>query len=222
MKKLLTVCLLVYASHALAQIKSTEVDSLIKNKTFTFIVSDVKKRPGLNGISGSSNNYAAAYNINPSVMTPLQSQKITSIPIGGNGSYVQTEYYRLSQLDGSYFTSYQLYKKDKNLSSKDTYAIYLIQGREQLTLNSLQNPSTVAKIKSSDFYAIQSADYELKSAKKNNGKWLLTYHLKNGDQAQAFYLNINPDGSAILTQQATRESTTVLQGFITPSSSTNI
>lgn len=166
MKKFLIICLLAYTSYVSAQGKSTEVDSLIKNKTFTFIVSEVKKRSGLNGITGTSNNYAASYNINPSVMTPLQSQKITSKPIGGNGSYVQTEYYRLSQLDGSYFTSYQLDKKNKNLSLKDNYAIYLIQGREQLTINSLQNPTTVAKIKSSDFYAIQSADYELKSAKK--------------------------------------------------------
>ena len=67
-------------------------------------------------------------------------------------------------------------------------------------------------IKNSDFKSFLTANYILRSVKKKNGKWALTYRVKDGSAKRIFYLDVEPDGSAYLTQTAG-----ILYGFIMPS-----
>lgn len=212
MKKLLTVCLLAYASHALAQIKSTEVDSLIKNKTFKFVVTEVKQKYPM---KASSNNLPIpeSDNVNAALTTPAQRLEITSTPIAASGEYVREQYNKLERVDATYTTAFQESGKKKSVSANTNYAFYLIQEQDKIEVNSAKNPTAIYKIKTSDFYSISNSNYKLKSVKKNNGKWVLTYHIKDGDKSNIFYLDVNSDGSAVLTNGAA----TILNGFIVPS-----
>ena len=215
MRKFLLVCLLAYAATAAAQEKSgLPVADLIKSRSFVFVVSDVQKKPGFNGVYGYGSQ-PRYINPNPSAMTISQSERVTSLTPGASGSNVQVEYYRLSQLDGSYFTAYNI-PQPRNSNSIDDKGeqIYLTQKGNGIIISESKNPKSVAELKNAGAYTLSANNYKIKSSKKSDGSLTLTYTLKGGDQKQTFYIDVDQLGNAVLIQEPTKEFTTYMYGKI--------
>ncbi len=216
MKNLIIAYLLAYATPLIAQHKLINVDSLIKNKKFVFVTTEIEKKPGFNGSYGFSKPNGAAYNVNPAVMTIRQSFNITSREPGSTGSHIQEEYYRLSELDGSYFTAYNIAIDKKKEISTNGFSLFLIQDTNNLALSNLLNPSSINAIKKSEFFGLGRESYETEYNRKNSGTWLITYKIKDENKRHTFYLEVKQNGIATLTQEPEKEYTTILTGFVAP------
>lgn len=206
MKKLLTICLLAYCTQVVAQNKSANIDSLIKGKSFTLVIDRVSDR---------SNRTAADYqptapNVNAALLTMSDRQKLTTAPVVGVGEYANNYARVVESRDAGYVTAFQ------NVNNKNTLngnqVIYLVQKQDQMLISKSESPFSLYKIGSAEYYTRDSKNYQVKSFKRNNGNWVLTYHLKEGKKNRTFYIDVKPDGSAVLKD----ESTAVFYGYIEP------
>lgn len=205
MKKLLTLCLLAYCAQSLAQNKSADIDSLIKGKTFTFII---------DGVSDPSNKSAAYQpsipNVNAALLTMSDRQKLTTAPVVGVGEYANNYAKVVESRDAGYTTAFQ------NVNNKNTsngnQVIYLVQKQDQLLISESESPFSLSKIGSDEYYTLDSKNYQVKYFKRNSGNWVLTYHLKDGKKSRTFYIEAKPNGSATLKDG----STAVFYGYIKP------
>jgi len=213
MKKILLICLLAYLAPAAAQEKIDKLSKSIEDKNFAFVVSEIKKKPGFNGSSGYNFKTANFTQQNPSTLSTQTSKMITSSSPVDNSELIR--YYRLSALDGSYFTAYNIDNSLKS-TSNDTVAeaIYLIQKNNELLISTVKNPNSVNEIMQKDFYAMKESTYKLKHSKKNKSSQVLTYILGSGNNKSKIYLEIFSDGKATLQQEAKAETTTFLNGYI--------
>lgn len=212
MKKFILSCFIAYASTAVAQDKlSISIADLIESKRFVFVVNDIEKKPGFNGVSGYA-PYVFTDSPNPSAMTVRQSYNVTSLPVNKD---IQRQYYKLSQSDGSYFEAHNLSgnKTAPTVEDKDKQ-IYLSQNDGAITISESKNPKSVAEIQISDNYVLAAENYKMKSSKKSDGSVTLKYTLKSDNQKQTFYLNVDKEGDAVLIQQPTKEFTTYMYGKI--------
>ncbi|RZL47501.1 MAG: hypothetical protein EOP00_11800 [Pedobacter sp.] len=218
MKKLLIVCLLAYFTPSFGQKSSINIDSLIESQHFTFIVTEIQKKPGFNGVSNVPVNPVYTYQYNPSVTTPSQKANIVNMSLGSNGIHRQQEFYRLSVLDGSYRNTYQQNDKtQKKVINGQRYEVYFIQEKDKIEISEQQNPSSLDVVMNDVLISYAKPGVNITSKKKKNGNWLITYGLKNQDETRKFYMDIEKDGKATLTQSAQKTSTTILYGYILPS-----
>jgi hypothetical protein len=215
MKKIILVCLCFIGLQAVAQKKiNQELSKLVDIKNFVFIVSEIKKKPGFNGSSYSNMPRVNTSQLNPSTLSIEASKNLTSMVPGSSGSNRQVEYYRLSQLDGSYFTAYNIKNPSLSTDQKLDSVVYLIQKDSQLVISTAKNPSSVNEIIKKDFYVLANSSYKLKANKKTKSSQILTYTLGNGASSNKIYLEIFADGKAILQNESSPESTTYLYGHI--------
>ena len=212
MRKFILFGLLAYASTAHAQNKSNlSVADLIESKRFVFVVHEIEKRAGLNGVSPYATN-TFLNRANPSVMTIRQSYNVTSLPI--HNAY-QQDYYRLTKSDGSYFSVNSLNGKTIALTEEDKGKhIYLTQNGGSIMISEAKNPKSVGELQVFGDYVLAADSYKLKSSKKSDGSVKFKYTLKGNDQKQTFYLNVDKKGNAVLIQQPTDEFTTYMYGKI--------
>ncbi len=212
MRKFILFGLLAYASTAHAQNKSNlSVADLIESKRFVFVVNDVKKKPGLNGVSGLS-SFIYHDKPNPSVMTVRQSYNVTIL---NWGKAVAQDYYRAAQSTGSYFEVYDIKdNKNSNTVNNNGENIYFTQNDNGIMVSESKDPNSITELKNVGSYFLSNNDYKLKSSEKANGSFTLKYTLKGAGEKQTFYIDVDQEGNAVLMQAPTKEFTTYLYGEI--------
>ncbi|RZL36959.1 MAG: hypothetical protein EOP00_28985 [Pedobacter sp.] len=199
MKKLLMLCLLAYTTQAVAQTKSVNIDSLIGSNSFNFVVTEVRQNYSM---KASSNVIPVSEipNVNTSIPNAVSIAVISDTNIGSDVTQQRVD--RLESLDAAYGTPFNTPRFPKGFYTKPGQALYFSQSNDKFIINNVKNPSTVNSIEQNDFSSVSSSNYKLKSVKKKNGMWVLTYRVKESGKRDIFYLVVNQDGSASFTKNA--------------------
>lgn len=212
MKKLLMLCLMAYATHAVAQEKSVNIDSLIESRSFALVINKIEKKPGFNGPVSHYTQTANFNQFNPSVSTPLQKANIIDIPVGAMGSNRVDEFYRLSQTDGSYYSAFNINPKLNAYSHIDSDVIFLIQDGNELKVTATKDPKNLNEIVNNDYLDFSKGNFQLETSKKNNNGYLLTYIFKQDKSKRKIYIDVDNKGNVAASGQPTKEFTTFFNG----------
>ena len=217
MKQFIILCLLAYAIPSIAQqIARGDVADLLKSGHFSFVVTKIEKKPGLNGSLGFKTDGPTWFGVPAGTTSIRESLFYTSNTFGPGSAYSQ-EYYKSAAGDGSYFSAFQIPLAEVGkevIKAPVDKAVYFVQTNSDFLISKLDNPNTLEQIQNDGGQNITSKNISVKSSKKNDGIVLLTYKITDSDGVKKWYLEVMPDGKATLQTPPTRTEKTILSGYI--------
>jgi|GEM_PF-1295130 len=188
---------------------------LVESKKFAFIVTDIKRKPGFNGDRGYAKideNYR--YGNTDNLYSVAASLALTSKGPGVPGyEYFTRDYYSRSTSGPSAVIAVDN-KPVAPKSHLDSLMgnIYLVQHPDVVLVKT--SPHDFDDLQQNGFYGFATGQYKLDAAKKNGGKWALTYVVGEGDKKRKFYVDVFANGKVVLKDEPNDNATNYLYGYI--------